>query len=52
MDGIHGCQSGINGDCVGISLKCNYDGAAPIQLVDDSKIILFPVCQNQLKIFF
>jgi hypothetical protein len=29
---------------VGISLKCNYDGAAPIQLVDDGKIILFPVC--------
>jgi hypothetical protein len=45
-DGIHTCQCGINGDCVDISLKCNCDAAAPIQLVDDGKIILFPVCQN------
>ena len=51
-DGIHTCQCGINGDCVDISLKCNCDAAAPIQLVDDGKIILFLACQNKFKNFF
>ena len=50
--GIHTCQCGINGDCVDNSLKCNCDVAAPIQLVDDGKIILlFPTVRINQKIF-
>jgi hypothetical protein len=50
-DGIHTCQCGIDGDCVGNSFKCNCDAAAPIPLVDDGKICHFLSVRLNQEIF-